>query len=367
MLKQIVKIIVIALTFWPLLCKAEVKVAVIAPKTGEYQIWGNELIKGAQIAVNEINRSGGILGKKLELMSIDDACSDNLAISAAEMLSVGLENKPSLVIGPYCSNAFETISKIYSKAKIFQIVPTTLNYRDAGIEYGGMIKMVGFKEQASRDFFKVYNKHFAGRKVALVFEGENGGGFSTVFDEFRKYGKSSLIKQYNFNDYTDTNSLARAINKADEDIVVAMGRPKKIAKLIRDIAKRNDKTIFFTSKYAVGDSFFEYAEHYLDKIYFVALPSFEDDPGFAETLVKLRLHGIELEGLNIYGYAAVKMWKELVTETKTLEYDALSAKIRDGKFQTSWGKTFFNNGNVKEPVHYEFYQYQDGEYIQINF
>lgn len=366
MLKQIVKIICLWGLLWPVLCRAEVNIAVIAPKSGEYQRWGNELILGAHIAVEELNHAGGVLGQKLKLMSVDDACSDNLAVSTAEMLSVGFENKPSLVVGPYCSNAFEAISKIYSKAKIFQIVPITLNYRDANIDHNGMIKMVGFKEQASRDFFKVYNKHYAGRKVALVFAG-NGGGFSAVRDEFRKYGKSSLLKQYNFKDYADTKDLARTINNAGEDVVVAMGHPKKIAKLIRDMAELNKQTVFFTSKYAVGDSFFEYADEYLDKVYFVALPSFEENPGFAETLVKLRLRGIELEGLNVYGYAAVKMWAELAEEAATLEYDALSAEIRNGDFKTSWGKTFYNNGNVKEPVHYEFYQYRAGEYVRVNF
>lgn len=363
MLKEIVKTACAFLIFWPVLCTAEVKIAVIAPKSGEYQVWGNELIQGARIAIDEINHNGGVLGKKLELMSIDDACSDNLAVSTAEMLSIGLENKPSLVVGPYCSNAFETISKIYSKSKIFQIVPTTLNYQDADKGHGGMIKMVGFKEQASRDFFKVYNKHFAGRKTALVFDGETGGGFSVVQDEFRKYGKSSMLKQYNFNDYMDTDTLARAIVSAGEDVVVVVGRSKKIAKLIRDVVQLNENTVFFTSKYAVSDSFFEYAGDYLDSVYFVALPSFEDNPGFAETLVKLRLRGVELEGLNVYGYAAVKMWFELVEKAQTMQYDALAAVIGKGGFQTSWGVSFFNNGNVKEPVHYEFYQYKNGEYI----
>lgn len=366
MLKKVIMIAFMGVLFWPLSCRGEIKIAVVAPKSGEYRDWGNELIRGAEMAMVEVNHNGGVQGKKLELISIDDACSDNLAVSTAEMLSIGLENKPSLVVGPYCSNAFEAVSKVYSKAKIFQIVPITLNYRDADKEHNGMIKMVGFKEQASRDFFKVYNQHFAGRRVALVFAG-SGGGFSAVQDEFRKYGKSSLLRQYSFSDYADIDELARTIYHAGEDVIVAMGSPKKIAKLIRDMAKLNDRAVFFTSKYAVSDSFFEYAGDSLDKVYFVALPSFEDDPAFAEALVKLRLRGIEPEGLNVYGYAAVKMWVELAEKAGTTEYDALAAQVRKGDFQTSWGKAFFNNGNVKEPVRYKFYQYKNGEYIQTGF
>lgn len=344
---------------------AEIKIAVIAPKSGEYQAWGSELIHGVRIAVDEINHNGGIQGKRLGMLSVDDACSDNLAISTAEMLSVGLENKPSLVIGPYCSNAFDSISKIYSKAKIFQIVPTTLSYRDADANHSGMVKMVGFKEQASRDFFRVYNKHYAGRKVALVVDGDDSGGFSAVQDEFRKYGKNSLLHRYSFGNYPDINTLARTIVNMNEDVIIVVGRSKKIAKLIRDTAQLNKNAVFFTSKYAVGDSFFEYASNYLDKVYFMALPPFEDNPEFAEILVKLRLRGIELEGLNVYGYAAVKMWSELVERVGTLKYDSLASEIKKGEFETSWGKSFFNNGNVTDPVHYEFYQYIDNEYKPV--
>ena len=157
MLKKIVNIALLSVLFFPQVCFSAMRVAVIAPKTGEYKMWGDELIYGVKTALDEVNHGGGIKGKKLELFTIDDACSDNLAISTAQMLAVGLENKPAVVIGPYCSNSFEKISKIYSKAKIFQIVPLNLTYDLAIQEHKGMVRAAGFKEQASRDFFEFYN------------------------------------------------------------------------------------------------------------------------------------------------------------------------------------------------------------------
>ena len=111
MTKKIVNILCLILLLCANLCKAEVRIALIVPKTGEYKVWGDELIFGAQTAVDEINDQGGINGKKLELISIDDTCSDNLAISTAQMLSVSSSIKPSLVIGPYCSNSFNEVAK----------------------------------------------------------------------------------------------------------------------------------------------------------------------------------------------------------------------------------------------------------------
>ena len=197
MTKKIVNILCLILLLCANLCKAEVRIALIVPKTGEYKVWGDELIFGAQTAVDEINDQGGINGKKLELISIDDTCSDNLAISTAQMLSVSSSIKPSLVIGPYCSNSFNEVAKIYSKAKIFQIVPTTLNYHDSSIKHKGVMKLVSFKEQAGKDFFEFYNKKYAGLKTAIVYDNDTDGAkeaVQSVMDEFRRHGKSSLLK-----------------------------------------------------------------------------------------------------------------------------------------------------------------------------
>ena len=97
MVKNLVKILFLSMFLWIQICKAEVRVAIIVPKTGEYKVWGDELVFGAQTAVDEINNNGGIMGEKLELSTIDDTCSDNLAVSTAQMLSVSSSIK-------YCQN-----------------------------------------------------------------------------------------------------------------------------------------------------------------------------------------------------------------------------------------------------------------------
>ncbi len=368
MLKKIVNIILLSALFYPDISLSAMKVAVIAPKSGEYKRWGDELNYGVQVAIDEINHDGGIKGKKLELFSIDDACSDNLAVSTAQMLAVGLENKPVVVIGPYCTNAFEQISQIYSGAKIFQIVPTSLNYNSAMQEHQGMVRMGGFKEQASRDFFQFYNTHFAGKKVAILLNSEDPStttAFNLVYEEFRKFGKSSLVTNYDFANQ-DLNDLAQRITDNQEEVVAIAGTPKATAKMIRNLKQNNKDIIIVTSKYALGDSLFEYAQDYLDGVYFVALPTMEDNPDFAEILVKLRLRGIEMKGLNIYGYTALKTWADMVSKANSFAYDDLSELVKKEGVEALSDTMLFNNGGVENPIHYEFYEYKDGEYVKAD-
>lgn len=73
---------------------ADITLAVIAPKAGEYAQSGKELFDGARLAVREINDNGGLNGEKLDMLTIDDRCDDRLAISTAEMLTL-LKSKKS--------------------------------------------------------------------------------------------------------------------------------------------------------------------------------------------------------------------------------------------------------------------------------
>ena len=113
--------VLIAALFCTLPVDAKITVAVIAPLAGDYAEQGQELVKGAERAVEEINNAGGILKNKVSLLKIDDQCNDSIAVSTAQMLTILKDKKVSLVIGPYCANSFEKVADIYANARIFQI------------------------------------------------------------------------------------------------------------------------------------------------------------------------------------------------------------------------------------------------------
>ena len=147
---------------------AKITVALIAPKAGDYLQQGIELSKGVHKAIDEINSQGGLRGKKIHLLEVDDECNDAMAISTAQMLAVSKENQLNLVIGPYCANSFDTVADVFAHAKIFQIIPTTVNYSQAKTIKRGLVKMLGYTNQQAVDFFQFYNKNFAGQKVAVI-------------------------------------------------------------------------------------------------------------------------------------------------------------------------------------------------------
>lgn len=362
-------IICLFLTIVSASAKANVTVALVAPKAEEYVQQGEELNKGVKRAVDEINNEGGLLGKKIDFLAVDDQCNDSIAISTAQMLAVQKEKQIVLVIGPYCANSFDQVADVYAHAKIFQIIPTTVNYTQAKTIKKGLVKMLGYTNQEAKDFFNYYNSTFAGKKVAVISntnDAESMEESQAVLSEFQKHGKSVVIKLYTY-DMTDKDyeALAELVQKDGNEMAFLLGTAKNIRKMARRLREYDEKFILFTNKYAANSSYFDYLGSLAEGTYFMELRGRNDDPELAETLVKLRLSGFEFEGLSLYGYSAVKLWKSLVKKAKSFEYDKVSAYLNDKNIKTEFGNKMFHNGAPKVNESYAIYKYENEDYIKV--
>jgi branched-chain amino acid transport system substrate-binding protein len=96
-----------------------IKVAIAAPTTGANAHNGELLIKGVQLAITELNKSG-----KLQFQSsvFDDACETDQANDVAnEIVNQGFR----FVIGHLCSNATMVASSIYQEEGLILMSPAS--------------------------------------------------------------------------------------------------------------------------------------------------------------------------------------------------------------------------------------------------
>lgn len=349
--------------------QASVTVALVAPKAGDYLQQGNELTKGVKRAVDEINHQGGLLGKKIKLLLVDDECSNAMAISTAQMLAVSKEQPVNLVIGPYCANSFDAVADVFSKAKIFQIIPTTVNYTQAKTIKSGLVKMLGYTNQQAVDFFKFYNENFAGYKVAIISnkdEADSSEEAAAIVKEFSRHGKIVVVKQYTY-DMTkkDYDGLAEMILQDENQMAFLLGTAKNIRKMARAIKEEDEDFILFTNRYQATDEYVRYLDRLAEGTYFMELRGKDDNPDFAETLVKLRLSGLDTEGLSLYGYTAIKLWKDLVQKANSFDYNKLSSAVNDKTIKTEFGNKMFHNGAPKISESYAVYKYENENYNKV--
>ncbi len=103
---------------------AQIKIGSAGPMTGQYAAFGEQMKRGAEMAVEEINAAGGVNGQKLELLIGDDACDPKQATAVANKM---VADKAVFVAGHFCSGSSIPASDIYREGKILQITPASTN------------------------------------------------------------------------------------------------------------------------------------------------------------------------------------------------------------------------------------------------
>ncbi|MBF0100967.1 MAG: EAL domain-containing protein [Desulfobacterales bacterium] len=85
----------------------------MAPLSGIVQLYGSEISNAGIIACNEVNEAGGVLGRELELIIIDDGSLPDTAVPSAERLV--FEYNCSAIIGNLLSNSRISVSNLVSE------------------------------------------------------------------------------------------------------------------------------------------------------------------------------------------------------------------------------------------------------------
>ncbi len=101
------------------------KVAVLAPLSGDVATFGESTRDGVLLAVKEWNEDGGVLGKEIEVVVEDSQCNPEAAVSAAN--KVIDQNGVKFLIGEVCSSASIPVSEIVTDKEVLQISPTSTN------------------------------------------------------------------------------------------------------------------------------------------------------------------------------------------------------------------------------------------------
>ncbi len=94
-----------------------VKIGVQAPITGKYANEGQSIDNFVRLIADEKNEQGGLLGKKIEVVTCDDeAKAQKAAVCAKKLSNAGV----IAVIGSYTSGATEAAQTTYYRSKVLQ-------------------------------------------------------------------------------------------------------------------------------------------------------------------------------------------------------------------------------------------------------
>lgn len=141
---------------------------------------GESGYRALMVAVDQVNRDGGINGRPVVVEARDDAQNKEVAVKAAEDLVAA---KVEAVIGPFTSGMAAAVVPIFDKASILVISPTI-----TGLDFYGKDDFLVRMNRTTRDNARDYANMLYGRgqkQVVLAVDTRNRAFTDSWYAEFQ--------------------------------------------------------------------------------------------------------------------------------------------------------------------------------------
>ncbi|MGB9776908.1 MAG: ABC transporter substrate-binding protein [Anaerolineae bacterium] len=200
------------------------KVAILAPLSGDVATFGASTRDGALLAIEEWNAKGGVLGRQIEAVVEDSQCEAEPAASAAN--KVISQDQVKFIIGEVCSKASIPVSEIATANKVLQISPTSTNPK-VTIDEAGNAKPTVFRACFIDPFQGTVGAKFAldvlkAKTAAVLLDQGNDyvRGLAEFFrDAFEAGGGKVVVwETYTAGD-TDFTAILTKVKDANPDVL----------------------------------------------------------------------------------------------------------------------------------------------------
>ena len=180
---------------------ADIVVATAGPITGQYASFGEQMKRGAEMAVADFNAAGGVLGKQLVLEIGDDACDPKQAVAVAnDFVSKGV----AVVAGHFCSGSSIPASSVYAEEDILQITPASTNpalTEDAKANgWYNVFRTCGRDDAQGIVAGKFLAEKYAGKNVAILHDKTAYG--KGIADETKKNMNAAGLQEVMYEAYS---------------------------------------------------------------------------------------------------------------------------------------------------------------------
>jgi branched-chain amino acid transport system substrate-binding protein len=257
-----------------------IKIGHAASLTGDNSVFGQSEATGLKIAVEEVNKKGGILGKQVELISVDTRSDPAEAANAVRRLVD--QEKVNFVLGPSQSGSTLAATPIVTAAKIPLIAPAASNPYVTVSKTGETYKYIfrvcfidTYQGRVIADF--VYDRLNA-RKAAILYDiGSDYSQWLAKYfeDAFVKRGGTIVAKEAYRTGELDFRAPLGKIKETHPDLIFLPLTQKDGAlatKQVRDLGIT--ATIMGSDTWASPD-ILPLGGKALEGVYFTNLTSFE--------------------------------------------------------------------------------------------
>jgi branched-chain amino acid transport system substrate-binding protein len=344
--------------------RAEVLIGAAGQMTGRDLWYREQMERGAELAVADINAAGGILGQQVRLILADDACDAKQGVAAAQKL---VSDGVVFVVGHACSGASIPASKIYEAAGILQISPASTNPMLTEQGRANVFRVIGRDDRQGIVAGNYLANRWSDKKIAILHEDSTYG--KGLADETRKQLNKRGMTEAMYRAYTlgkdDYSAEIAALQAADIAVLYVAGLPREVALMARAARERGYLVQFVSGDALAAEEFGLIAGQAAEGTLFTFSPDPRRNSEAWPVVERFRAANFEPDGYALFIYGAVQVWAQAVEKAGSLELKEVIASLRSHDFDTVLGRIGFDDKGDVTGSSWIWYVWKSGKYVPV--
>ncbi len=306
-----------------------IKIGEVGSMTGSEATFGTSTHNGIDLAIRQINAAGGVHGRMLELISLDDQGKPEEAATAVTKLIT--QNGVTAILGEVASSRSLAMAPIAQTHKVPMITPSSTNPKVT--EQGDFIFRVCFIDPFQGTVMaKFALETLKIKKVAILRDIKNdySVGLANYFAETFKKGGGEIVmdQSYGAGDIDFKSQLTSIRTKTPEAIFVP-GYYTEVGLIARQARELGIKAPLMGGDGWDSPKLAEIGGKAIEGSYFSNHYSSEDQSPEIQTFIgKFKeAYGVVPDGLSAMGYDAARVLADAMTRAPSLDPQAIRDAI----------------------------------------
>lgn len=345
--------------------QAEILIGAAGPMTGKLTWIGEQLQRGAELAVLDVNAQGGVLGQSVRLIIADDFCDPEQAIAAAKKL---VADKVVFVVGHYCSGASIPASAVYEAEGVLQISPGSTNPLLTEQGRANVFRVIPRDDAQGTTAGNLLADQWGRRKIAILHDGTTYG--RGLAEQTKKRLNSRNVTEAIYLQYEPGKSdyaveLAK-LQEAGIDVVYVGGYHTEVA-LMASAARDRGYSVQFVSGDAMAtEELVLIAGPAAEGLLFTFTPDARRNPEAAQVVARYRAENYEPYAYTLLTYGAIQVWAQAVAKAGSLDVGRVIGALHEGEFSTVLGPIAFDDKGDLTRQAWAWYIWKNGEYVPVD-
>ncbi len=339
-----------------------IRIGAAGPMTGDQSKMGIDLRNAAELAVSEWNAKGGVLGRKIELISGDDQADPKQAVSIANKF---INQKARALVGHGNSSCSIPASKYYNDAGMIMISPATTNPLFTLQGFKKVYRVCGTDDQQGRVAAEFVLKNLKSKRVAIIHDKTAYG--QGLADYFKKaLGDKVQVVYYGgiVQRDPDYKAVLTSIREAKPEIYFFGGMYSEAGRLVRQSKEVGLNVPMVTGDGVFDPTFINIAGKAAEGTYV----TFGKEPtGLVSAKAFLEHYKAkygEPGPYSIYSYDAANIILTAMEQTGSTDGDKLAEYISKTTFHGAFGDISFDkNGDVTKAP-FVIWQVKGGKFVE---